>query len=240
MSPVCHHFWMNRTDRLFAVREELRGAGPTGRTAERLAAIFEVSVRTIKRDVTALQQAGFPVWARPGPGGGYVVDRSATLPPVNFTESEAVGLAAAAAASQGQPFDQDLRAALTKVLGAMDAPARRRATLLADRVWINDDPDHRGAQNLRAVEQGLAERRVLALRYRDRHGEESQRRVDPVLLARTGGHWYLIAHCRNAAAIRWFRLDRVEAANLTKEKAADVPVDSVGQPPSSARPLSDF
>src|SRR5690606_8617698 len=66
MSPVCHYFGVNRTDRLFAIREELRGAGPAGRTAERLAEVFEVSVRTIKRDVAALQQAGFPVWARPG------------------------------------------------------------------------------------------------------------------------------------------------------------------------------
>lgn len=232
---------MNRTDRLFAIREELRGAGRDGRTAERLADVFEVSVRTIKRDVAALQQAGFPVCARPGPGGGYIVDRNATLPPINFTAPEAVGLAAAAAASRGQPFDQDLRAVLAKVLGAMDGPARQRAALLADRVWINDvRRDRRTTRNLRQIEQGLSEQRVLALRYRDRNGKESQRRVDPVLLAHTDGHWYLVAHCRHVDAIRWFRLDRVDAANLTKERASEVPVDSVGQPPSTARSLSDL
>lgn len=231
---------MNRTDRLFAIREELRGAGKAGRSAERLAEVLEVSVRTIKRDVAALQQSGFPVWARPGPGGGYVVDRSATLPSINFTVSEVTGLAAAAAASRGQPFDQDLRAVLGKVLGAMDGPARTRAAALADRVWIDSSHDRQSTRSLRHIEQGLAEQRVLALRYRDRHGTLSQRRVDPVILAHTNGNWYLVAHCRSAEAIRWFRLDRVEAANLTKETATDVPVDSIGSPPSTARPLSDL
>ncbi len=231
---------MNRTDRLFAIREDLRSAGRGGRTAERLAEVFEVSVRTVKRDVAALQQSGFPVCARPGPGGGYVVDRSATLPPVNFTESEVAGLAAAAAASRGQPFDQDLRAVLVKVLGAMDGPTRARTTALTDRVWIDLSHDRPGTRNLRCIEQGLAEQRVLALRYRDEQGTKSQRRVDPVLLARRGDNWYLVGHCRTAEAIRWFRLDRIDAANLTKEKASAVPIDSVGRPPTTAKSLSDL
>lgn len=229
---------MNRTDRLFAIREELRGAGQAGRTAERLAAVFEVSVRTIKRDVAALQQAGLPVWARPGRGGGYVVDRSVTLPPVNFTESEAVGLAAAVAAARGQPFDSDLRAVLTKVLGAMDGTARKRAAALADRVWINDRHDHRRTQNVRHIEQALAERRVLSLRYRDSHDRETRRRVDPVILALSDSHWYLVGYCRSAEAIRWFRLDRIEAATLTKQRCTEVPVESIGRPPASAQSLS--
>lgn len=231
---------MNRTDRLYSVREELRRAGRSGRTAERLAEVFEVSVRTIKRDVSALQRAGFPIWAQPGPGGGYVVDRNATLPPVNFTESEVVGLAAAAAASHGQPFDRELRAVLTKVLNVMDSSARKRAALLMDRVWIDISRGDRDTRNLRQIEQSLSEQRVIALRYRDRHGTESKRRVDPVLLAYTSDHWYFVAHCRNAEAIRWFRLDRIEAANLTNQSASYVPIDSVGNPPSSARAVRDF
>ncbi|WP_245819526.1 HTH domain-containing protein [Rhodococcoides yunnanense] len=63
---MCHHLPVNRSDRLYSVREELRRAGRSGRTAERLAEVFEVSVRTIKRDISALQQAGFPIWAQPG------------------------------------------------------------------------------------------------------------------------------------------------------------------------------
>src|SRR3954468_14886422 len=73
VAPVCHHFPVNRTDRLYAIAEELRAARQP-RTATWLAERFEVTTRTVKRDISALQQAGTPVWAAPGPGGGYVLD----------------------------------------------------------------------------------------------------------------------------------------------------------------------
>lgn len=229
---------MNRTDRLYAMREELRRAGPRGRTAEQLAAAFEVSIRTVKRDVSALQQGGFPIWARTGRTGGYVVDRAATLPPVNFTAAEASALAAAIAAHRGQPFDAQARAALAKVFGVMDPQAHLCATTLAERIWINHttgdaaDPRSRGA-----IEQALHERKVLSLRYRDRHGATTTRRVDPQLLANTREHWYLVAHCRQQDDIRWFRLDRIEHARLTAQRATDVPVEELGAPPPTAKPV---
>src|SRR5215217_3549030 len=61
---------MNRVDRLYAVVEELRAAGPRGRSARRLAEHFEVSVRTIERDILALQEAGVPISAQLGRRGG--------------------------------------------------------------------------------------------------------------------------------------------------------------------------
>ncbi|HQD23093.1 MAG TPA: HTH domain-containing protein, partial [Arachnia sp.] len=170
---------MNRTDRLYALREELRRAGPRGRSAERLARTFEVSVRTIKRDISTLQHGGFPVWAQPGPGGGYVVDAAATLPPVNFTDAEVSGLAAAVAAHRGQPFDSHARAALAKVLSVMDATTRERSQRLGGRIWIDHEAGVSGSPQVRrAVEQALHERRVLSLRYRDEKGKETSRRVD--------------------------------------------------------------
>ncbi len=230
---------MNRSDRLYALREELRRAGAAGRTAERLAGIFEVSVRTIKRDISTLQHGGFPVWARPGPGGGYAVDATATLPPVNFTDAEASGLAAAVAAHRGQPFEGHARAALAKVLSVMDARARERSQSLGGRVWIDRTDTPTDARIRRAVEQALHEQRVLSLRYRDERGRETSRRADPVLLACTRGHWYLVAHCRTRDAIRWFRLDRIVAARPTGETAAEIPVASVGAPPTTAVAVSD-
>lgn len=229
---------MNRTDRLYAIREELRRAGAAGRTAERLAAHFEVSTRTIKRDISALQQAGFPVWAQPGPGGGYVVDAAATLPPVNFTDAEVSGLAAAVAAHRGQPFDSHARAALAKVMNVMDETMRQRSTELGSRIWIDhaDSPDH--AQTRRVIEQALHERRVLSMTYQSTQGEESTRRVDPMLLAHTHGHWYLVAHCRLRDGIRWFRLDRVTSAHMTAEPAQDINVGLVGTPPPTAQDIA--
>ena len=229
---------MNRTDRLYALREELRRAGPAGRTAERLATTFEVSTRTIKRDIAALQHGGFPVWARPGPGGGYVVDPAATLPAVNFTESEIAGLAAAVAAHRGQPFDQHARAVLNKALNLMDRAARERLAALTDRVWIDIGDVTGSARTRRTIERALTELRILSLTYRERRGEATSR-VDPVLLAFTQGHWFLVASCRRQEEIRWFRLDRITSAHLTTEPASGIPVAAVGSPPATASSLTD-
>lgn len=240
MSLVWHYFLMNRTDRLYAVREELRRAGKAGRTAEALASTFQVSLRTIKRDIAALQHSGFPVWARPGPGGGYAVDPQATLPPVNFTETEIAGLAAAVASHRGQPFELHARGVLTKALGLMDRGARERAEALTSRIWVDVSETRATARVRHALERALSEMRVLSLGYLDRHGKVTARKVDPILLAHTRGHWYLVGHCRLAEGVRWFRVDRVSSANLTSERAAAIPVDSIGAPPSSAAALTDI
>ncbi|WP_454041911.1 helix-turn-helix transcriptional regulator [Cellulosimicrobium sp. Marseille-Q8652] len=249
---------MNRTERLYAVAEELRRAGPTGTTGPRLAATLEVSERTIKRDVAALQQAGLTIWAQAGPGGGYVLDPSATLPPVNFTPGQAVAVAVALATlPPASPFAVDAAAARGKVWDALGSGDRERAEALAARVWVRrpstdppDDPP--GARSgggvvgrarahlgvLRAVEQSLGTSRVLAIRYRDGRGGETVRRVEPVILAHTDGRWYLVAWCRLREGIRWFRLSRVVRADVTVETYAPRPVADVGEPPDGAVAVS--
>jgi predicted DNA-binding transcriptional regulator YafY len=79
---------MRRTQRLFALTEYLRGRR-TGVTAEALASRFGVTVRTIYRDLDALRDADLPLGAERGRGGGYALDKSYSLPPVNFTAREA-------------------------------------------------------------------------------------------------------------------------------------------------------
>src|SRR5919108_3271198 len=79
---------MRRTERLFALAEYLRSRR-TGVTAEVLAERFGVTKRTIYRVLDALRAASLPVGAERGRGGGYALDRSYTLPPVNFTAREA-------------------------------------------------------------------------------------------------------------------------------------------------------
>ncbi|MFC8734052.1 helix-turn-helix transcriptional regulator [Luteimicrobium sp. NPDC057192] len=243
---------MNRTERLYAVAEELRRAGASGTTSERLSRSLEVSVRTIKRDVSALQQAGLPVRAEAGPGGGYVLDAVASLPPVNYTPAQAVAVSVALALlPPGSPFAVDAATARAKLWDALGPGDRERASRLASRVWTRGGapPDDAGTTAakaspldggsvatgvLRAVEQALAGERVLAIRYRSHDGRASRRRVEPVLLAHTGGHWYLVAWCRDRDGMRWFRLDRVERADVTAEPYVPRPVEEVGEPPEDA------
>src|SRR5687768_8226980 len=98
---------MNRTDRLYAMVEELRARAPRLMRAAELAARFEVSIRTVERDLLALQAAGVPIWAQPGPGGGYGLNTDTTLPPLNLTSAEATALATARA----MPFAEAGRSA---------------------------------------------------------------------------------------------------------------------------------
>ncbi|MCV2489725.1 WYL domain-containing protein [Geodermatophilus sp. YIM 151500] len=227
---------MNRTDRLHALSEELRRAGSRGRTAARLAAWLEVSVRTVKRDVSALQQAGLPVWARSGPGGGYVLDAAATLPPVTLTPEQAAAIAVALATQPDGPFATDGRVALEKVLDVLDPGGRERVELLAQRVWVRT-PAGQASGVRSVVEQGLSRRRVVVIGYRDGAGRVTRRRVEPQMLVRTGDHWYLIAWCLERDAPRWFRCDRVESAALTPEAAAERDPASFGTPPPDAHPV---
>jgi predicted DNA-binding transcriptional regulator YafY len=127
---------MNRTDRLYALVEELRASAPRARSAQRLAERFEVGVRTIQRDLLALQEAGVPIWATPGPGGGYSIDPGHTLPPLNFTPTEAAAIALAMARSGPMPFGGAARTALHKVVAAMSASGRSGAADLLARIHL--------------------------------------------------------------------------------------------------------
>src|ERR671933_2418211 len=112
---------MNRTDRLYAMVEELRAVAPRPRSARWLAERFEVCVRTVERDIGALQQSGVPIYAEPGRTGGYCLDRARTLPPVNFTPAEAVAMALALQRLGGTPFEATAGTALRKLVAAMPA-----------------------------------------------------------------------------------------------------------------------
>lgn len=234
---------VNRTDRLYAVTEELRRSGSRGATGRHLARLLEVSERTIKRDVAALQGAGAPIRAQAGPGGGYVLAASASLPPVNFTPGQAVAVAVALATlPPGSPFAVDGSAARGKVFDALGPADRERAADVAARVWVAGPPpatvprDVAPGPVLRAVEQALSHRVVLAITYRDRRGVVTRRHVESILLARTGGEWYLVAWARDRDAVRWFRLAGLEQADLTREHHAPRPVSVVGEPPPGAGP----
>ena len=127
---------MNRIDRIYALVEELRAAGPRGRTARQLAEHFELSVRTIERDLSALGQAGVPLATKQGRTGGYTLDRSMSLPPLNFTPREAAAVAVALSRSEHVLFTRDARSALQKIVSAMPERALEEARATAEKVRL--------------------------------------------------------------------------------------------------------
>ncbi len=216
---------MNRTDRLYALVEELRAAAPGARSAARLASRFEVSVRTIQRDILALQEAGVPIWATPGPGGGYTIDPGHTLPPLNFSPSEAAAIALAMARSGPMPFDGAARTALHKVIAAMSATGRTGTADLLARIHLLHTKEELSATPVvRAVEQALLEQRVLCLDYRDKHGQATMaRQVEPLGFVGAERDWYLVGWCRLRGAVRAFRLDRISVVEVTGERSSQCP-----------------
>jgi predicted DNA-binding transcriptional regulator YafY len=213
---------MNRTDRLYALVEELRAVAPSPRSARWLAERFEVSSRTVERDIGALQQAGVPIYAEPGRTGGYVLDKSHTLPPVNVTPGEAVAIAVALEGLRGTPFEEAARAALRKVVAVMPARDAAAAGELAGRVRLLGVVD--GTRVPAAVARALSDHRVLRFGYVDRHGAATTREIEPMGYV-GGAHWYLIGWCRLRQSVRCFRLDRIVDPVATDEVVAPRAID---------------
>ena len=160
---------------------------------------------------------------------------AATLPPVTLTPEEAAAVAVALAAQPDGPYAADGRAALEKVLRVLEPDAVRRAQLLATSLWVSAEADH-SAEIRSVVEQSVTRHRVLLLRYRDGKGTSTRREVEPQLLARSGKHWFLVAWCRERQAMRWFREDRIENAELTDETAPRRDLTDLGTPPAEGHP----
>ena len=208
---------MTRQARLFAIAEHLR-ARKTGVTAQMLADRFEVTVRTIYRDLDALRDAGLPLRAEQGRGGGYALDRHYSLPPINLSAREAAVLVAVAThAIQMRlvPFKATLAGALDKVRGALSASAQRELLQVLGQLRFLGVPALAAPPAVRsAVEEAWFGQRPVALRYRRARGDTGSRvvRIAGVLMER---HTTLLDVVDVATGEeRQLRLDRVEHAAL--------------------------
>jgi len=236
---------MNRTDRLYAIVEELRAVSPRPRSATWLAERFEVSTRTVERDISALQQAGNPIWADVGRNGGYCIDREHTLPPVNFTADEAVALAVAVEGMGHGPFRSAAQVALRKVVAAMHEDDAHTARALSARVHLlgSEITSEITSENTPGlISSALSSNRVLRIGYRDRDGEISRRDIEPLGYIENAGRWYLVAWCRLRTAVRAFRTDRIESVVQTAEavQPRDLRVDELQIPYGELRSLDSI
>jgi len=207
---------VNRTDRLYALVEELRAVAPRPRSARWLAEKFDVSSRTIERDLSALQQSGVPIWAEPGRTGGYCLDSGHTLAPLGFTVDEALAVIVALGTLATSPFRDAATSALRKVVAVTDDRSLRETADLATRIHLlgelrsNDAP--------RELANALRIGHVLQIIYTDRNGIATSRNVEPMGFVGKGSDWYLIAWCRLRDGLRPFRGDRIAEAKPLDER----------------------
>ncbi|WP_286346480.1 helix-turn-helix transcriptional regulator [Frondihabitans sucicola] len=230
---------MNRTDRLYALVEELRAVAPRPRSASWLARRFEVSARTIERDIGALQQAGTAIWAEPGRSGGYCLDRQHSLPPVNLTPSEAVAMAVSLEGLSGTPFQQAAQAALRKVVAVMQDHDVQAARRLASRIHLlGSDDEPRAVPSW--IADALSAGYVLRIGYTDREGAPTVRDVEPLGYVGSATGWYLVGWCRLRDGVRAFRTDRITSSVATAEVPAprDLRPEDLAIPYGEVRQLS--
>lgn len=157
---------------------------------------------------------------------------AATLPPVTLGPEEAAAVAVALAARPDGPYSDAGRSALEKVLEVLEPDPRRRADLLATSLWVSAEAG-RSAEIRSVVEEAVARRRVVSLRYRDGKGQASRRQVEPQLLVQSSDQLFLVAWCRERDALRWFRVDRIDAADPTGATAPRRDLAGLGAPPAA-------
>jgi predicted DNA-binding transcriptional regulator YafY len=213
---------MTRTDRLYALVEELRAVAPRPRSARWLAEKFEVSSRTIERDLSALQQSGVPIWAEPGRTGGYCLDATHTLAPLGFTVDEALAVMVALGGLATSPFREAATSALHKVVAVTDDRSLKETADLATRIHLLGEP--LSAEAPPALAEALRSGHVLRIAYSDANGVATSRDVEAMGFVGKGSDWYLIAWCRLREGIRAFRGDRITKATQLSERAPRRPL----------------
>ena len=191
--------------------------------AEDIAARFEISVRTVYRDLEALGEAGIPIISEAGVG--YSLVKGYHLPPVMFTLEEASALSLGGKLVEhltDASSRKQMESALLKIRSVL--PLERRDYL--DRlersttvVTQGSDPIPRlSSQALIPVQRGLAERRVLAIDYQGAQRPDITRReVEPLGLVYYADNWHLIGYCRLRRDVRDFRTDRIREVQVRSE-----------------------
>lgn len=210
---------MKRSERLFALAEHLRGRR-TGVTAESLAERFGVTIRTIYRDLDTLRAADLPLTAERGRGGGYALDRSYTLPPVNFTAREAallIALGRFAIDMRLLPFGETLQSGLDKVRAALSTSAQRELLTRISELSFHGVPALPSKKAVRAeLERAWFEQVPLKITYVDGNFIETTRTVRIASVAMDRHETRVDAVDLESAERRQFRLDRIQRAEVVR------------------------
>jgi predicted DNA-binding transcriptional regulator YafY len=210
---------MNRIDRLFAMLLVLQTRQLV--RAEDLAKKFEISQRTVYRDMAALSEMGIPLVALPGEG--YTLMEGYFLPPLVFTPDEATALVLGARFlalhAQGR-LPQEAEEAMVKILHVLPNASREQVERLSEiiRFFVGRRGFNLDDRRLVDLQRAIIDRRAVELTYHGLRDEETTTRVvEPHHLTYGDGAWYLSGYCRLRQDIRAFRLNRVEKYRLLKE-----------------------
>lgn len=189
-------------------------------TATQLAQKFDISIRTVYRDIKALENAGIPVLTEEGKG--YTLMEGYALPPVMFTETEANALVTVeqlVLKNKDASLVRDYREAVTRVKAVLRHSLKDRSELLAQRIVSRQNPAETKTSNyLSALQLALTHFKTVKMQYCSLENDTvTSRIIEPFALYSTQENWILIAWCRLRKDFRSFRLDRIEQVQTLAE-----------------------
>jgi predicted DNA-binding transcriptional regulator YafY len=201
--------------------------------AKELADMFEISVRTVYRDIDTINQAGIPVITYQGVGGGIGIADGFKLDRNFLTGDELASMAVALRTVFAASQDQRAGTALEKIRGLVSGPEAERfrsrtESLTVDFTpWGNDEKLQAAVALLRRCAE---EDRCATFRYVSARGDETARIVEPYTLVLKGQTWYLYGFCRLRREFRLFKLARLRAVEALEERFVRQPVDLTARP----------
>ncbi len=215
---------MNRIDRISAILIQLQSRRVV--KAADIAERFNISLRTVYRDVKTLEEAGIPLIGEAGVG--YSIMDGYRLPPVMFTKEEATAFLTA------EKFVEKLtdasttanyKSAMYKVRAILKSTEKDLLENMDDRIAVLKSmamPETANTDHIQTILHSIAQKNVLALNYFAQHSQEHTKRyVEPIGIFYLSGYWHLIAYCRLRKDYRDFRIDRIKNLIVTDDHYTD-------------------
>ena len=194
--------------------------------AQELADMFEVSLRTIYRDIDALSMAGIPICSTPGVGGGFEIMPKYKIDKNVFSTADLSALLMGLSGLSNIVRGDEVVHALAKVKSFIPAEYSKDIEVKANQIYIDLSPwiGNRNIQPyLETIQTALHEKRLLTFTYTDRHGNQTTRTAEPYQLVLKSNHWYFQGYCYKRNDFRLFRLSRI--LDLHMEEDTYIPRD---------------
>lgn len=189
-------------------------------TATVLSEKFNVSIRTIYRDIRALEQAGVPIVTEDGKG--YSLMEGYKIPPVMFTEKQANALILAeqlVLKNKDVSFIKDYTEAIDKIKAVLRPLEKDKVNLLADRTRFEQNINReRNSNVISELQNALTNFYLVEIDYTNEDNKTTKRTIEPFAIISTTENWLLIAWCRLRKEFRYFRLDRISKMQVLTEK----------------------
>ncbi|NDI99929.1 YafY family transcriptional regulator [Flavobacterium sp. LaA7.5] len=212
---------MNRFDRITAILIQLQSGKVV--KAQDIANRFDISLRTVYRDIRTLEEAGVPLYGEAGVG--YSLVEGYRLPPVMFTPEEAIAFVTAEKLMEkftDTALQNNFASALYKVKAVLRSTEKQLLENLEGQIEVKDRRSTIKQFPLNTLDvllKAIAEKKAVQMKYRAvGHDDDSDRLIEPIGIFHENENWYTVAYCHLRESYRQFRIDRVKDIKLTQQE----------------------